>query len=77
MCDNVKCYECDEKAEYYYQGLSYCEDCILNKFNINVVEIGKCYNCGEYCNPDLVVVHNNKVFCSCECAFANLGCERI
>lgn len=47
-CFERVCDECTEKAEYSYEGLSYCTDCMLEHFDVEETKITHYYHDGMY-----------------------------
>lgn len=50
ICDDFsEICECGEEVKYRYEGKSYCENCILEKFEVDTMEITEYYDSnGEY-----------------------------
>lgn len=50
VCDNhtIKCDECEETAEYKYNGINYCKDCLFNELEITTETVETYYRDGEY-----------------------------
>lgn len=42
-----KC-KCDNKSEFYYKGIEYCQSCLIKKLKIKVVDYIKYYKDGIF-----------------------------